>query len=410
MAFRPKSDPEYLAKNPQADDTASTGGFRPKSDPERVVVRAHSRAQRRRPEGLLKASGEAIPGILGTAGQVLAGPAGAGIGGASGAILRNALYAGAGYDVPPAFSPEALADIGTTGALQAGFSKFVPSGQVPAAARGVMRMVPGSMKPEVAEEMVREQIGASPKGLAKVKALMNRLGLQKSAGLRSAAQQGVFGRRQDIADEAFADVAEALKAHPERARLMPLLQRLRLTFLRSGGSKMHPILMERARKVSDRISKPVYDAQGKEVVIVEPALALRVQWNKALADRLRGRLNAIPDVGMANARLERLHPVKEVVAKITGYGRIQGVKEQLAAAGVGAGVGYGVGSLVAPEQSTVKTRAAMGVAGALAGALSRSPQAVSQLAIALGNPLLANALINPAVPRTLDWAGRSVLP
>lgn len=407
MAFKPKSDPEYLAKTPA--DTTASGGFRPRSDPERVVVRAHSRGQRRRPEGLLKASGEAIPGTLGTLGGVLAGPAGAGVGGASGAILRNALYAGAGYEVPAAFSSEALADIGTTGALQAGFQRFMPPGGVPAVARGTMRLA-APMTPKVAETMVSEQVGVTPKGLAKVKALMNQLGAQKGAGLRAASREGAFGRRQDIADEAFAEVAEALKAHPERSRLMPLLNRLRLTFLRSGGSKMNPILMERARKVSDKISNPVYDALGKEVVIVEPALALRVQWNKSIADRLRSRLNAIPDVGLANARLETLHPVKETVARAIKYGRLTGLKEQVVAAGIGAGAGYGAGALVAPEQSTVRTRAAMGLAGAFAGALSRSPQAVSSLALAMGNPLLANALINPAVPRAVDWAGRSVLP
>jgi len=384
----------------------------------RTPVKAHSRAVRRRPEGVAKAIGEGLPAVLGATGGALGGTAGAAAGGigalpgaavgamgggAAGAVLRNALYAGLGLDPTGGTSPP------IEGAIQGGYEAFgpVPGTVLKGAGRGLMRMA-AKMTPEVAEAAAREGIPVTMGGVRKALGLLGRLGAEKRVALVVAGRKGWRQNSEDLANEAYARVRGEIASAPEAERMLVQLDDLRGSFVRSRGRKLRPSQVEAMRSSADDIARPIRQRAEKFAPTDDATLAVRVKWNEALADIGRERLNLIPEVGLLNRRMSRVIAVKDAVAQATQFGKGQGVKERLLARSAAPTIGFGAGMLAAPEQSTVKTRAAMGVSGALAGATITSPQVLSYLALAAGNPLLAQTL--GRIPRAAGWAGSSVLP
>ena len=397
----------------------------------RVPVAAHTRAPRYNPARLAVESGaqalgmpmpmtdfaiDQLPAIGGTLG-LFGGPTGATLGAGAGAIARQALS-----NEPPkpmtaglvsGMLPAAEEPGSTTSRLldvaeQMGVSRVADllGPGMKLAGKGMSRIAM-NLTPESARVAIEEGINASKAGLSKLLTRMGRIGEETRAVVRAAPKTAVF-QPLDAIDAINAKLVPEYSAQAIPEPSLSKIQSLNEAFRKKGP--MNAAQLHAMKQAESRLAAPVYvRGEGGQLISIKDPVEQRwhqeaAEWaNEQLAGRrmpdgTRVGSNLPPDLARRyadlNARESKLIRLKDEAWPVVAKGERGGLASRIA----GRTSGYQVGAMTlggvegARHGHSWQQRTTFGVGGSLAGAMLMSPQVLSNLALMLSNPALAQAM------------------
>lgn len=381
--------------------------YRPKSAQALTEVQPHVRKKPSGPVGFARKAVEALPAVGGLVGSVAGAPTGpvgaaglASVLGAGGEAFRQVLGHAVGLENLPQTSGEAIEQIGKAGTGQAALAL---------GGSGIAKGVAGTGKlasqlalratPQVAKTAIREGIVATQAGLDAAKAKIGEWGGVMARIAAKAGQRGVQYQPADVVTE----VGKKLVGTFEGATNIPLLKRkltsLSSNFLRSYPDLITPQTLLKIEQSADRAATKLYRAVGKG----EPraSVGLAAQWHKEIADWARTQLRRLPDsidhkgtaytMTAAKKVTQEIIKAKDAVAKVISPGPrfAERAISRTPSTVIGGTIGASVGGLSGDSPGE---RSLRGIEGALMGAALANPAILSNLGLALNNPLLLSLL------------------
>jgi len=256
--------------------------------------------------------------------------------------------------------------------------------------------------PEVAQTAINEGITATRAGVQKAMQKLGEYGARTMSMLRVPTAQGVRFDPQTFlagAEQRLLPDLTKVSSVPRGPQDAAVYAKLSSEFLSNPANQglLTPIQLQNVKQAAQDIAKPLFERMGRkeEVSAVDAATA---KWYKALADHAKEELERVtpsmidPATGRVISLAEsnaQTQAVKAVADQIKPFrnraARIAAAP--LTRAATGAAIGATAGSpLPGPRWLNAAE-------GAAVGTLS-TPQALSTLALAAHNPLIAQAIAN----------------
>lgn len=265
--------------------------------------------------------------------------------------------------------------------------------------------------PQIAQVAIREGIGASARGMVKLNKLWEKVTNAERTLARNATKAAVRLPGYTIADAAYKEVRRIMSEAPQSE--INKLIRLHNEFVQQYGSNIRPTTALRIRKYHDGQATNLYALrdQGKGLAARTKA-SIEELWHKAIGQQTREVLQSrVPEIAdpvyyralTGNGTLpSEIVPLKslmdQTMARTPSFGRK--LAERSAASAAGATAGFAL----SPDNRMqgAGLGAAAGLAAGSAARSAVSPRTLSNVALAPGNPLLAQLLLN--LPRLYSVA------